>query len=107
MTAISNDFGFKEIFSRPIKGLCKSGDLVIGLTTSGLSENVLEGLSTAKEMGCFTSLWTSQRWSESTELHIDFPIIFPGKSTPRTQEFHLFIGHMISESVEKLSYELP
>ena len=99
ITAIANDWGFDFIFSRQLEAYAKRGDLVIGLSTSGDSANVLNGLRKAKEIGCITSLWTSQRYKCETE---DFDFIFkaPTNSTPRAQELHLQMGHALAEYVE-------
>jgi D-sedoheptulose 7-phosphate isomerase len=100
ITAVANDFGYEEVFSRQIDSICMEGDLVIGLSTSGSSPNVLKGLRSANHKGCFTSLWTSQKHSPNLFSFVDWIISAPSDSTPRTQEFHLFLGHIMSEYIE-------
>ena len=99
VTAIANDWGYDFIFSRQIKAHALKGDLVIGLSTSGNSFNVLQGLSTAKEIGCITSLWTSRRFNGTT-TDLDFVFKAPTDSTTLTQELHLQMGHALAEYVE-------
>jgi D-sedoheptulose 7-phosphate isomerase len=99
ITSLANDFQFNYIYSRQIDVLAKSGDIVIGLSTSGKSINIIEALKKAKEKFCFTSLWTSNRY-ESHHDFIDNLIMSPTNSTPRSQEHHLFLGHLISQYLE-------
>lgn len=100
ITSLTNDFSFDYIFARQIRILANPNDVVIGLSTSGNSKNVIEALRTASEKGCFTSLWTSLR-SKSNYHFIKNLIQTPSYSTPRTQEHHLFVGHIISQYMEK------
>ena len=100
ITAISNDYGFEEIFSRQIKAFANSKSVVIGLSTSGKSRNILRGLQTAKALGAFTSLWTSQQCPLDIQDFIDNKLIAPTYSTPRAQEVHLLWGHSLAEVVE-------
>lgn len=99
VTAIANDWGYDFIFSRQIEAHASNGDIVIGLSTSGKSANVIQGLKKAKEIGCITSLWTSQKFIDTV---IDFDFVFraPTNSTPRAQELHLQMGHALAEYVE-------
>jgi D-sedoheptulose 7-phosphate isomerase len=100
ITAVANDFGYEKIFSRQIDSICTAGDLVIGLSTSGSSPNILGGLKSAARLGCFTSLWTSDRHQPSLFSFVDWIVSAPTDSTPRAQEFHLFLGHILSEYIE-------
>ena len=100
ITAISNDYGYEEIFSRQISAFTNSRSVVIGLSTSGKSRNILRGLETAKELGAFTSLWTSQQCPRDMQAFIDNKLIAPTTSTPRAQEIHLLRGHALAEVVE-------
>lgn len=100
ITAISNDYGFEEIFSRQIKAFANSKSVVIGLSTSGKSRNVLRGLETAKELGAVTSLWTSEQSPQESNKSIDIKLIAPTISTPRAQEIHLLWGHALAEVIE-------
>ena len=100
ITAIGNDYGFEEIFSRQIKAFANSQSVVIGLSTSGKSNNVLQGLRTARSMGAFTSLWTSQLCPDTSIMLVDNKLIAPTISTPRAQELHLLWGHAMAEIIE-------
>ena len=101
ITAIGNDYGFEEIFSRQVKAFANSQSVVIGLSTSGKSSNVLRGLRTARSMGAFTSLWTSQLCPDTSMTLVDNKLIAPTISTPRAQELHLLWGHTMAEIIEK------
>lgn len=100
ITAIGNDYGFEEIFSRQVKAFANSQSVVIGLSTSGKSSNVLRGLRTARSMGAFTSLWTSQLCPDTSMTLVDNKLIAPTISTPRAQELHLLWGHTMAEIIE-------
>ena len=100
ITAIGNDYGFEEIFSRQVKAFANSQSVVIGLSTSGKSSNILRGLRTARSMGAFTSLWTSQLCPDTSMTLVDNKLIAPTISTPRAQELHLLWGHTMAEIIE-------
>lgn len=99
LTAIANDWSFEEVFARQVRALGSKGDVIIGLSTSGSSKNVLKGLETGKILGMRTSLWTSQKFS-GDDSHIDHLLIAPTKRTPRAQELHLILGHTLCDFVE-------
>jgi len=101
LTAIANDWNFDEIFARQIRAIGRSGDFLIGLSTSGTSKNVINGLTQGKSMGMKTSLWTSQKFSGDSSS-IDFLLVAPTKRTPRAQELHLFLGHVMCEYIERM-----
>lgn len=96
MTAIANDFGYESVFSRQILAFASKGDVVIALSTSGSSPNIVQGLRAARSIGCLTSLWTSIRCLEGEDL-ADLVLKVPTNSTPRAQEVHLFLGHLLAE----------
>lgn len=99
ITAVANDWGFEFIFSRQLDAHARTGDLAIGLTTSGSSVNVLNGLSQARSLGCVTSLWTSTRFMGQPD-EVDYLFKAPTNSTPRAQELHLQMGHALAEYIE-------
>jgi len=101
LTAIANDWTFEEIFSRQINAIGRKGDLLIALSTSGKSINVLKGLQMGRSMGLYTSLWTSTQY-KSTEDKIDYILKINSEKTTRIQEIHLFLGHLLCEYVEDL-----
>jgi D-sedoheptulose 7-phosphate isomerase len=99
LAAIANDWDFNEVFARQIRAVGKPGDLIIGLSTSGSSTNVLRGLLEGKQIGLKTSLWTSTRFKGENHF-IDHLLIAPTERTPRAQELHLVLGHVLCEYVE-------
>ena len=100
LTALGNDYGFEKIFSRQLEALVDKGDIAIGLSTSGNSPDVLEGIKTAKGGGAKTIGFTGDKKNKLEEI-VDINIVVPSQDTPQIQEFHLLIGHLICELVEK------
>lgn len=100
LTAIGNDYGFDQVFSRQLEALARPGDVAIGLTTSGNSPNVISGLLTAKKLDLITVGLTGESGGQ-LRATTDYCICVPSKSTPRIQECHHLIGHTLSEIVEQ------
>jgi D-sedoheptulose 7-phosphate isomerase len=100
VTAIGNDYGFDLVFSRQIEALGRPGDVAIGISTSGNSQNVLQGVSAAQKMGIHTIALTSQEGGKLKSL-VDYCICVPSNETPRIQECHILIGHIIAELAEE------
>lgn len=100
VTAIGNDYGFDLVFSRQIEALAHSGDVAIGISTSGNSPNVLRAMATAKKMGLHTVGLTGSKGNKLAGA-VDHCIGVPSNETPRIQECHILIGHIISELVER------
>lgn len=100
LTSLSNDYGFETIFARQIEGLAQNGDIAIGISTSGNSRNVLEGVEKAKEIGCKTIGLLGCDGGRIAEV-IDLAITVPSKATPRIQESHITIGHILCGLVEQ------
>jgi D-sedoheptulose 7-phosphate isomerase len=100
LTAIGNDYGFDQVFSRQIEALAKAGDVAVGISTSGNSPNVIKALLTARKMGLRTVGMTGASGG-SLAKSAELCICVPSKDTPRIQECHILIGHIISELVEK------
>jgi D-sedoheptulose 7-phosphate isomerase len=99
LTAIGNDYSYDEVFVRQVKGLVKQGDVVIGISTSGNSPNVLRGIEEAKRMGATTIAFTG-RGGRLKEL-ADYVLSIPSVDTPRIQEAHITAGHIICYLVEQ------
>jgi D-sedoheptulose 7-phosphate isomerase len=99
LTAIGNDFGFEEIFSRQLEAVGKPGDVVLAISTSGNSPNVLRALTVAKQLGLFTIGLTGRTGGKMREL-VDICLCVPSDSTPRIQEAHMLIIHILSGIVE-------
>ena len=100
VTAIGNDYGFDLVFSRQIEALARPGDMAIGISTSGNSANVLHGLATAREKGLRTVAFTGCAGGKLRNV-AEYCICAPSNETPRIQECHILIGHIISELVEE------
>jgi D-sedoheptulose 7-phosphate isomerase len=99
LTSVSNDFAFNEIFSKQLKALGKKGDIAVGLSTSGNSPNVIRAIETAKEMGMKTVAFTGMDGGKLFKK-ADITLLVPSSSTPRIQETHILIGHILCEMVE-------
>jgi D-sedoheptulose 7-phosphate isomerase len=100
VTAIGNDYGFDLVFSRQIEALARPGDLAIGISTSGNSPNVLHGLATARKMELGTVAMAGCTGGKVKDA-VDHCVCAPSNETPRIQECHILIGHIISELVEE------
>jgi D-sedoheptulose 7-phosphate isomerase len=100
LTAIGNDYGFEKIFERQIEALGKKGDVLIGISTSGNSENVIRAVNKAKEMGIYTIGLLGKGGGKLKDI-VDLALVVPSNDTARIQECHLTIYHVICEEVEK------
>ena len=98
LSAIGNDFGFEQVFAIQIKALSSKNDLVIGISTSGNSKNVINGIKEAKKNGCKTVALTGSSWGVLSKIS-DIAIKIPSKDTQRVQEFHILIGHILCEFI--------
>jgi D-sedoheptulose 7-phosphate isomerase len=100
LTAIGNDFGFESLFSRQVEALCRAGDVAIGISTSGNSENVIRGLQAARANGAVTVAFTGEGGGRLAG-QVDVCIFVPSKITARIQEMHLMLGHVLCELLER------
>lgn len=100
LTAISNDYSYERVFSRQVEAKGRSGDVLIGITTSGNSANVMKAFQVARMMGMKTIAFVGEN-NEKIKNEADVVISVPSKDTPRIQEMHIMIGHIICECVEK------
>lgn len=100
ITAISNDLGYKHIFSRQLQALSKPGDVAIYLSTSGTSENILEAMKYGKINGLINISFTGIK-TRYMQDYSNYYIAVPSTSTPRIQEGHLILGHWLCEYIEK------
>jgi D-sedoheptulose 7-phosphate isomerase len=94
LTSVGNDFGFDFIFSRQVEALCNPKDIVIGISTSGNSANVVKAIETAKQIGATTIALGGGTGGKLAAM-CDFSLIVPSSDTPRIQEAHIFIGHSL------------
>jgi D-sedoheptulose 7-phosphate isomerase len=99
VTAIGNDYGFDNVFSRQLRGLARGGDVLVGISTSGNSRNVVEAFVAAKSLGVSVIALTGAAESAMSRL-ANVAIRVPSQSTPRIQEMHIAIGHTLCEIVE-------
>src|SRR5512136_1198763 len=99
LTSVSNDLAFNEIFAKQLRALGKEGDVAIGISTSGNSPNVIKAFEVAKEMGMKTVALAGNDGGIIAKM-ADLPLVVPSTSTPRIQEAHILIGHILCEMVE-------
>lgn len=102
LTAVGNDYGFDSVFARQVQALVRSGDLVVGLSTSGNSANVLAALSEAKVKGASTIAFTGRTGGKMKEI-ADCTIAIPAETTARIQEMHILVGHILCEWIDEAS----
>jgi D-sedoheptulose 7-phosphate isomerase len=101
LTSIGNDAAFENIFSRQVEALAKPGDILVGISTSGGSPNILKALDVAREQGMTTIAFTGEKGLESLGPKCDLCLVVPSTETPRIQESHIFIWHVICGVVEQ------
>lgn len=99
LTSVGNDYGYDYIFARQIEALCRAEDLVIGITTSGNSTNIVNAMQVAKEIGATTIGLTGGNGGKLTAI-CDHNLIMPSSVTARIQEAHIFVGHCLCEILE-------
>lgn len=100
LTAVSNDFGFEECFARQVEALAIAGDIVIAISTSGRSANILRAAGSARAIGCYTAAFTGRTGGDLAGK-IDSLLAVPSEETPRIQEAHSLIGHLYCDLVER------
>ena len=101
LTAIGNDRGFEELFSRQVEALARPGDLLVGISTSGASANVVRAVVAARRRGCFTVAFTGGQGG-ALAAAADEAFVVPSRETPRIQETHITLGHALCGLVEEL-----
>jgi D-sedoheptulose 7-phosphate isomerase len=99
ITAVANDYSFDEVYARMLQGIGRTGDILIALSTSGNSKNIIRALEVARELGIITVGMTGESGGKMREW-CDFLINVPSTDTPRIQECHIMIGHILCELVE-------
>jgi D-sedoheptulose 7-phosphate isomerase len=100
LTAVANDYHFDMIYARLVEGIGDSGDVLVGLSTSGNSENIMKAVETAKEKNIITVGLTGEGGGKLKSL-CDYLINVPSSDTPRIQECHILVGHIICQMVEE------
>lgn len=100
LTAVANDYGYDTVFRRQVQGLGRAGDVLVGISTSGNSKNVLEAIDEAKEKGLSVIGLTGQGGGKMADV-CDVCMAVPSHVTARTQEMHIMIGHILCEIAEE------
>ena len=100
LTCVANDYSYDDIFARQVEALGRPGDVLIGISTSGNSENVLRAFKVAKQMGLKTIALLGKRGGYTKDLS-DHALVIPSDSTARIQEAHILIGHILCELIEQ------
>jgi D-sedoheptulose 7-phosphate isomerase len=103
ITAVANDYSYDEIFARLVKAMIQPQDILIGLSTSGNSKNVINALIEAKNKGAYTVGFTGETGGKMKD-YVDLLINVPSKDTPRIQEAHMMIGHTVCQLVEQILF---
>lgn len=106
LTAVANDYGYDSVYSRMIDGIGQKGDVLVGLSTSGNSVNIIKAFEVAKAKGMSTVAFTGQSGGQMKTTN-DYIIKIPSTDTPRIQESHIMVGHIICELVEKKIFNTP
>jgi D-sedoheptulose 7-phosphate isomerase len=102
LTAVSNDLGYEQVFARQVLGLAQTGDVLVAISTSGKSKNVLRAAEQAREIGCKTVALTGATAEPLASL-CDVSVAVPSTRTSRIQEVHITIGHLWCEMVDQIS----
>ena len=105
LTAVANDYGYDHVYSRLVKAKGRPGDVLVGISTSGNSTNIIEALKVAKAQGMVTVSMTGETGGKMRD-HSDLLLNVPSKDTPRIQEVHILLGHIICELVESQLFSL-
>jgi D-sedoheptulose 7-phosphate isomerase len=100
LTAVANDYGYDEVYARMTEAMGRKGDVLIGLSTSGNSKNVLKALQKAKSIGMVTVAFLGEKTGEIGSI-VDHAIHIPSANTARIQELHITLGHVLCEELEQ------
>jgi D-sedoheptulose 7-phosphate isomerase len=104
LTAIGNDYGYDQVFSRQVEALGVPGDVFIGITTSGKSPNILKALEAARSRGVTTVGWTGRVAPEQFQALSDMVLTIDADTTARVQQGHMIVGHIVCALVERAMY---
>jgi D-sedoheptulose 7-phosphate isomerase len=107
LTSIGNDSAFENIFSRQVEALAKPGDILVGISTSGGSPNILKALDAARALSLTTIAFTGEKGRKKMGSKCDLCFVVPSIDTPRIQECHIFAWHVICGVVEKTLFSKP
>jgi D-sedoheptulose 7-phosphate isomerase len=101
LTAVGNDYSFNDVFSRQVRGIANAGDVLVGISTSGNSQNVIEAVLAAKQRGCTTIAMAGRGGGKLAPL-CDYRLVVPSDETPRIQEMHIMMGHILCDMLEDI-----
>ena len=104
ITSVANDYGYEEVFSKQIKALGVEGDILLAISTSGRSGNILSAVTTAKQRGLYTVGFLGGDGGEMLSL-VDLALVVESNKTPRIQETHILAGHLVCELVEYILFK--
>lgn len=105
LTAVANDYSYEVVYARLVQGICQEGDVLIGLSTSGNSGNIVKAFEAAREKGVFTVGFTGSSGGKMKSLS-DILFNVPSSDTPRIQESHIMLGHIICQFVEEVYFSV-
>lgn len=100
ITAVANDYAYDRIFARQVEALGQQGDVLIALSTSGRSQNVVAALASAREQGLVTALWTGEKYRAGQPVDVDYTLVVPSKITAHVQEAHMLGLHGLASMIE-------
>ncbi|MCG9898541.1 MAG: D-sedoheptulose 7-phosphate isomerase [Hydrotalea sp.] len=103
LTAVANDYSFNQIYARLVDGICEAGDVLLAFSTSGNSTNIIEALEVARDKGVHAIGFTGSAGGKMNEC-CDILVKVPSSDTPRIQEVHMLLGHIICELTENLLF---
>lgn len=103
LTAVANDYSYEVVYARLVQGICEDGDVLIGLSTSGNSGNIVKAFEAAREKGVFTVGFTGSSGGKMKSLS-DILFNVPSSDTPRIQESHIMLGHIVCQFVEEVYF---
>lgn len=106
LTSIANDYEFSDVFARQLKTLGEPGDIVIAISTSGQSRNILKAIDVAKKKGMKVISFTGSR-GEKMAARSDYAFVVPSGETPRIQETHITLAHVLCQMVEEILFDVP
>lgn len=106
ITSIANDYDFSEIFAKQLKALADDGDIVLAISTSGNSPNIMKAMEVARKRKLTTIAFTGLK-GEKFASKATFALVVPSDNTPRIQETHITIGHVICQIVEEILFDIP
>ncbi len=106
LTSISNDYGYADTFAKQVKALGKEGDVAVGISTSGTAANVVKAIKVAKDLGMKTVGLTGGDGGDLAKI-VDFALVVDSSVTPRIQETHITIGHVLCEMVDRMLFQQP